>query len=102
MPVFTFYKLHIQEELVLVFSLNYLVFTPLSWGWRWQNLQNPSVHNVGSSTRCSCRGIQHFGQHLDQLSTRWNSNTVLLQTGLKDFVVRNMTTFLPRCRGEAV
>lgn len=71
-------------------------------GRRWLNLQTPAVHNVGSSTRCSCRGIQHFGQHLDQLSPRWNSNTVLSQTGLKDFAVGNMTTFLPRCRREAV
>lgn len=77
----------------------YTCLFPLSWGRRWQNLQTPAVDNVGSSTRCSCRGIQHFGQHLDQLSARWNSNAVLLQTGLKAFVVGNMTTFLPRCRG---
>lgn len=63
-------------------------------------MQTPAVHNVGRSSRCSCRGIQHFGQHLDQLSPRWNSNAVLLQTGLKDFVVGNMTTFIPRCGGE--
>lgn len=98
MLVFKF--LHKQEELVLLFSLNYLVSTPLSLGRRWQNLQTPAVHNVGRSSRCSCRGIQHFGQHLDQLSPRWNSNAVLLQTGLKDFVVGNMTTFIPRCGGE--
>ena len=92
-PIFKFCKLHNEVEHALVCSVNYSA---------WQNLQTPAVHNVGSSTRCSCRGIQHFGQHLDQLSPCWNSNTVLLQTGLKDSVVGNMTTFLPRCRGEAV
>lgn len=66
-----------------------------------EDLQTPAVCRVGSSTRCSCRGIQHFGQHLDQLSPHWNSNTALLQTGPKDFAVGNVTAFLPRCRREA-
>lgn len=60
------------------------------------------LHSVGSSTRCSCRGIQHFGQHLDQLSPHWNSSIALSQAGPKDFAVGNVTTFLPRCRREAV
>lgn len=47
-------------------------------------------------------GIQHFGQHLHQLSSRWNSNAALLQAGPKDFVVGIVTTLLLRCSGEAV
>lgn len=68
---------------------------------RQRDLQTPAVCSVGSSTRCFSRGIQHFGQHLDRLSPRWNSNTAVSQTGSKDFAVRNVTTFPSRCSREA-
>lgn len=59
------------------------------WVRQW-DLQTPAACSVGNSTRCFCRGIQHFGQHLDQLSPHWNSNTALSQTGPKDFAVGKM------------
>lgn len=48
---------------------------------------------AAAAARCSCRRIQHFGQHLYQLSSLWTCRAALSQAGTEDFAVGNVTTF---------